>query len=91
MTAYNALMDTAQGADQFIAPASPLCNSAGINACYIGDGNAFYAAAERPYSISQGFNSFLGTGQPIALSNEFNKPAYYQISRTIRLGLKFTF
>jgi hypothetical protein len=91
VTAYNALLDTGAGPNQFIAPSSPLCNSAFAGHCYIGDGNAFYAAAERPYNAAAELSNFGGTGTAVALNSELRKPVYYQLSRTIRLGVKFTF
>ncbi len=91
VTAYNAQVDTAAGPDQFIAPPSPGCQTLG-GFCYIGDGNPFYAAAERPYSVSAGLNNFvLSGGTPLALNTQYKTPAYYQIARTIRLQAKFTF
>ena len=59
--------------------------------CYIGDGNPFYAAAERPYNVQAQLNNFKGRGMSAALNSLYNQPVYYQLSRTIRLGLKFTF
>jgi outer membrane receptor protein involved in Fe transport len=91
VTAYNSILDTLAGPDQFVAPPSASCGALGVPYCFIGDGNAFYAAAERPYSIQNGMNNFLGSGQPIALNSQYGKPQYYQHSRNIRLGVKFTF
>jgi hypothetical protein len=59
--------------------------------CYISDGNAFYAAAERPYSVSDMLNNFKGRGYAAALNSAYKTPVYYQLSRNIRLGVKFTF
>jgi hypothetical protein len=87
VTAYNAQLDTAAGPDQFVAPPSAACGGF----CFIGNGNPFYAAAERPYNVQNGMNNFFGSGQPIALNNEYHQPAYYQLARTIRIGVKFTF
>jgi hypothetical protein len=59
--------------------------------CYIGNGNPFYAAAERPYSVSDVINNYKGRGYAIALNSAYGTPAYYQLARTIRLQAKFTF
>lgn len=95
VVARNALIDTAAGPNQFAALTSPACSGLGPGFCYIGDGNAFYAAAERPYSIAGVLNNFpltaSGNPAPIALNSNYGKPLYYQHSRNIRFGVKFTF
>ncbi len=91
VTAYGAQLDTYSGPNQFVAPPSSNCGALGVPYCFLLDGDSFYAAAERPYSVSNGLNSFLGQGQPVALNSEYHKPVYYQLSRTIRLQVKFTF
>jgi hypothetical protein len=55
------------------------------------DGNFFYAAAERPYDVQGQLNNFKARGQSAALNSAYNTPVYYQLSRNIRLGIKFTF
>jgi hypothetical protein len=59
--------------------------------CYIGDNVPFYAAAERPYNVQAQLNNFKGRGYSAALNSAYKTPVYYQLARTIRLGLKFTF
>jgi len=59
--------------------------------CYIGDGNPFYAAAERPYDVQAQLNNFKGRGVSAALNSAYKQPFYFQLPRTIRLGVKFTF
>jgi hypothetical protein len=36
-------------------------------------------------------NNYKTRGYPMALNSAYKTPVYYQISRTIRLGVKFTF
>ena len=59
--------------------------------CYIGDNLPFYAAAEGPYNVQSQINNFKGRGVTAALNSAYNTPIYYQLSRTIRLAVKFTF
>jgi hypothetical protein len=54
-------------------------------------GTSFYAAAENPYSVSQLLNSNNSVGGPETINSQYGKPLYYQLSRTIRLGAKFSF
>ncbi len=61
-------------------------------------GQAFYAAVESPYNVSAllngnvagGGNFFTGTS-PITINSQYGHPLFYQLSRNIRLGVKFTF
>ncbi|HET8825327.1 MAG TPA: hypothetical protein VFM77_09370, partial [Terriglobales bacterium] len=59
--------------------------------CYIGDGSMFYAAAMRPYNVQNLMNDRRGSGLSSAVNSAYGKPYYFQLSRNIRLGLKFTF
>ena len=95
VTAYNADITSLAVTNQYIT-----LNSGGapctvqptfFGQCYIGDGNPFYAAAERPYNIQSQLNNQKGRGVSAALNSLYNEPVYYQLSRTIRLGAKFTF
>jgi hypothetical protein len=61
------------------------------NQCYIGDGSWFYASVMRPYNVQAMFNDRRGTGVSSALNSAYGKPYYFQLARTIRLGLKFSF
>ena len=81
-TAYNSQIDS-NFSSQFIAPG-------GFN---IGNGGQFYSAAEHPYDVQALLNNApttAGTG-PATLSTQYGKPYLFQLSRNIRLGLRFTF
>jgi len=91
VTAYNALMDSGDGVNQYAALPSPYCTAPFNDRCYIGNGNAFYGAAERPYSVSEAINNYKNRGYALALNSAYKTPAYFQYPRNIRLGLKFTF
>jgi Carboxypeptidase regulatory-like domain len=58
------------------------------------DGPAFYGAVMHPYDYTALMNSAPtgvgGTG-PLTVNSQYGKPYLYQISRNIRLGLRFTF
>jgi Carboxypeptidase regulatory-like domain/TonB dependent receptor len=59
---------------------------------FIGNGAAFYYAAEHPYNISQTLNApFAAAGGPVTISSQYGKPNLFQPSRNIRLELRFTF
>jgi hypothetical protein len=91
VTAYQGELDTGYGF-QAITPPPVVGGSCANGNCFIADGPAFYAAAESPYSLSGNLNSgSLFTGGPITINSQYGKPLFYQLSRTIRLGLKFTF
>jgi hypothetical protein len=93
VTAYNADITSLVVTNQYITlttPAGP--GSCSFNSqCYIGDGNIFYAAAERPYNVQDQLNNFKDRGVSAALNSAYKTPIYYQLSRTIRIGVKFTF
>ena len=98
VTAYNADITSLAVGNQYITllPTGPtLCTAQPIasfhGTCYIGDGDPFYAAAERPYSVQDQINNFKGRGVSAALNSAYHTPVYYQLSRNIRLGVKFTF
>jgi len=81
-TAYYSQMDS-NFSSQFIAP--------GGHAIF--DGAAFYSAAEHPYDLAPLLNNAptaAGTG-PITFNSQYGKPILFQLSRNIRLGLRFTF
>lgn len=85
VTAYNEAIDT-NIANEYAAPG-------GFS---IGGGVPFYAAAMHPYSLSgvlnaQNSQSLSGGTFPITLNSNYGKPLFYQLPRTIRLGMKFTF
>lgn len=61
--------------------------------CTLSAGPAFYSVAEHPYNLQAVLNNAptsAGTG-PITLNSQYGKPYLFQISRNIRLGLRFTF
>jgi hypothetical protein len=87
VTAYNDQIDT--GAEQsFVSPGNT----------FIGNGVAWYANAMTPWGtgspasiLSQNLNNSPALGGPVQLSNQYGQPQFYQLSRNIRLGVKFTF
>lgn len=86
VTAYNEQIDTG-AAQQFLVPGGQ----------FIGNGVAWYAAAMTPWgsagpagNLAAQLNSS-STGGPLTLSSQFSQPMYFQLSRNIRLGVKFTF
>jgi hypothetical protein len=86
ITAYNEQIDPGSEA-QFLVP--------GGN--FILNGVAWYASAMTPWGSSgpvgnlQSQLNNSSTGGPITLSSQYGQPQFYQISRNIRLGIKFTF
>jgi hypothetical protein len=98
VTAYYADITSLNVGNQYItlpSTTSTPCTTQPISSfhgtCYIGDGNPFYAAVERPYDVQALLNNFKGRGTTAALSSQYGQPAYYQLARNIRLGVKFTF
>jgi hypothetical protein len=87
VTAYNEQIDS--GAEQsFVTP--------GGN--YIGNGIAWYASAMTPWGtgsrsqiLSQNLNLSPLLGGPVQVSSQYGQPAYFQLSRKIRLGVNFSF
>jgi hypothetical protein len=56
------------------------------------DGPAFYAAARQPYNYTQLMNAaFSNGGSPLTINSQYGQPYLFQISRNLRLGVKFTF
>ena len=55
------------------------------------NGVDFYAAAMGGFNLQQTMNSSTSTGKPLVINSGYDKPMFYQLSRNIRLGLKFTF
>jgi outer membrane receptor protein involved in Fe transport len=98
ITAYNADITSLAVGNQYITlepTTSTPCTTQPITSfhgtCYIGDGDPFYAAAERPYDVQGQMNNFKGRGVSAARNSAYRTPIYYQLSRNIRLGVKFTF
>jgi hypothetical protein len=76
----------------YVAPGS--CPPGG--GCTTGSGTAFYSAAEHPYNFAALMNTAptntLGTaGGPLTVNSGYGQPNRYQVSRSIRLGVKFSF
>jgi hypothetical protein len=91
VTAYNEQIDTGFGF-MGITPTGVGCGGPGVAApCFIANGPNFYAAAMSPYNVTQGLNSSLFTAGPQTLNSQYGKPIYYQLARTLRFGVKFTF
>ena len=63
------------------------------DACITGDGTPFYAASFHPYNISNLLNASPtnANGGPVTVNSGYGLPNRYQIGRTIRLMVKFTF
>jgi hypothetical protein len=96
VTAYNADLTSLAVTNQYVTlpstTSTPCTTQLSFNGqCYIGDGNPFYAAVERPYDVQSLLNNQKGRGVSAALNTAYKTPVYYQLSRTIRLGVKFTF
>jgi len=85
----------------YIAPTSPAClavnNGIGLtgdSSCYLFDGAPAYSAYEHPYNVAALLNSSPGIvngGGPVTIHGQYGKPFLFQLSRNIRLGLRFTF
>jgi hypothetical protein len=60
--------------------------------CTIADQSAFFNAAMHPYNWQNNLNqaNYL-SGAPVTLNGNYGKPVYYQLPRTIRMGLRYTF
>jgi Carboxypeptidase regulatory-like domain len=97
VTAYNADMTSLAVQNQYItlpattSPSQCTAQKTFFGTCYIGDNLPFYAAAEGPYNVQNQMNNFKGRGVSAALNSAYHTPIYYQLSRNIRLGVKFTF
>jgi hypothetical protein len=93
VTAYNEQLDSGY-AYQSLTPSSAACGGP----CITVFGQSFYAAAEAPYNVAAilngnvagGGNFFTGTS-PLTINSQYGKPLYYQLARTLRLAVKFTF
>ena len=85
-TAYSSQMDTGYYS-HFISP--------GGTPFYYG--GVAYSAYEHPYDWKTLINTscngscFSATGGPITINQQYGKPYLFQLSRNIRLGLRFTF
>jgi hypothetical protein len=100
VTAYYADITSLNVTNQYIALTSqnlnvpsttvpPTCSFG--SQCFIGDNLPFYGAVEQPYNVQDQMNNFKNRGVSAALSSQYGTPAYYQLARNIRLGMKFTF
>lgn len=65
--------------------------------CYVANSIPFYSAAMQPYNVQALMNDRRGSCGAAtgcissAVNSAYGKPIYYQLSRNIRLGVKFTF
>jgi Carboxypeptidase regulatory-like domain len=92
ITAYNMDMTSLAVTNQYISlVGGDGTDCAFATQCRIVDGDTFYAAAERPYNVQDQMNNFKARGVSSGLNTAYKTPAYFQLSRTIRLGVKFSF
>lgn len=94
VTAVNEDITSLAVTNQYIALPNPTSNKADCffgTQCRIVDGQNFYAAAETAYNVQDQLNNFKARGISAALNSQYGHPQYYQLSRNIRLGVKFTF
>jgi len=81
VTAYESQLDSSL-LSSFIQPG-------GFNA---GAGEPFYNAALHPYNLQAALNApNVAQGNPLIMSNNYGKPLYYQLGRTVRIGVHFLF
>jgi hypothetical protein len=88
ITGYYPFVDT-QNFGQYLAPPSAACGGP----CTLFNGVAGYAAFEQPYNYASLLNS-VGGNSPTGVAtvnSQYGQPYIYQLSRNIRLGVKFTF
>ncbi len=92
VTAISEQVDSGYTGNQYLAP--------GGN--HITNGTQFYAAAMSAYDVQTTLNgapingnvsnvTASGGSGPITVSSEYGKPLYYQLPRTVRLAVHFTF
>jgi hypothetical protein len=91
VTAYYADITSLNVGNQYITLDAPGAACTFNTQCYIGNNLPFYGVAERPYNVQDQLNNFKDRGVSAALSSQYGQPAYYQLARNIRLGVKFTF
>jgi hypothetical protein len=93
VTAVNEDITSLAVTNQYIAVPNPNATAPCFfgTQCRIVDGQNFYAAVEAPYDVQSMFNNFKTTGLSAARNSNYAQPQYYQLSRNIRLGVKFTF
>jgi hypothetical protein len=53
--------------------------------------SAAYGAAESAYNYADLVNNSAGSEGPITVSNQYHKPYRYQLARSVRLEVHFTF
>jgi len=62
---------------------------------FLGDGVAFYGAATQPYNLQAQLNSStitdFGETYTTTINSQYGKPLFYQLPRTLRLRVSFTF
>ncbi|GAC1431792.1 MAG: hypothetical protein NVS1B11_01540 [Terriglobales bacterium] len=88
VTAYNEQIDT-NSYGQYIAPTTTACGGP----CAFFAGYPAYLGLESPYNWQSLLNNAQGntvTGV-VTINSQYGKPYLYQLSRNIRVGIKFTF
>ena len=55
------------------------------------DGAAFYSAAMHPYNLANLLNTDSPTAGPMTINSQYGLPYLWQVSRAIRLGMRFEF
>jgi hypothetical protein len=105
ITAYYPFVES-QNFGQYLAPQSSDCLAANqslyglsSSSCFIYTGVAAYAAYSRPYNVVSLLNNGVqgntvnggNDGGTATINSQYGKPYLYQISRNIRMGVKFTF
>jgi Carboxypeptidase regulatory-like domain len=88
ITAYYPFVET-QNFGQFLAPPSATCGGP----CTLFNGAPGYAAFESAYNFPALLNSVQGNSPTgiATINSQYGQPYLYQLSRNIRLGVKFTF
>jgi hypothetical protein len=98
VTVYQGLGDSVYS-PQYVSLPSVGCQSFIPGQCILFNGTDWYAAAQAPYNLTSVLNStpytnsklVNGSAGPITIDSQYGKPLFYQLARTLRLGLKFTF
>ena len=93
VTAYNSELDSPL-LTSFLAPGPcPATNAAGqtITGCTPANGAAFYNAVLHPYDWKSLLNNPLTPGGAIVMGSNCGKPLYYQLPRTLRFAIRYTF
>jgi Carboxypeptidase regulatory-like domain len=93
VTTYNSELDSPL-LTSFLAPGPcTATNAAGqtITGCTPANGATFYNAVLHPYDWKSLLNNPLSPGGAIIMGSNYGKPLYYQLPRTLRFGIRYTF